>query len=103
MTVLYIDSIGTTSLLSTTSTLEDTVEDSDTRSTTISGLASSLTSSMSEGTRMNVYMANQYVDSLSDQQLVQMIDLLDAKEDSILSQTTYQEEQPKVFQKTSKV
>jgi len=103
MTVLYVDPIGTTSLLSTTSTLEDTVEDSDARSTTISGLASSLTSSMSEGTRMNVYMANQYVDSLSDQQLVQMIDLLDAKEDSLLSQITYQEEQPKVFQKTNKV
>ena len=97
MTVVYIDPLGTTTLLSTTTSLDDTVDDSDAKSTTMTGLTSSLTTALSNPNETHIYMANAYVDSLTDEQIVEMSNLLADKSIDLKAQDS--NEKPKVYQK----
>lgn len=84
MTIIQIDPLGTTTLLCVSSTIDDTVGDEDLRSTTYTGLTTTITSSGPSPRHVDVHMANRYVDSLSDTQLVQMVEMLDQKEEDML-------------------
>jgi len=103
MTFIQIDPLGTTTLMSTTSTLDDTVQDSDAKSTTIAGLATSLTTSMSRPESTYIYMSNHYIDSLTDEEIIQMEERLADKEHDFLISLETQQEKPKVLIKTNQV
>lgn len=102
MTFIQIDPLGTTTLMSTTSTLDDTVQDSDAKTTTIAGLATSLTTSMARPESTYIYMSNHYIDSLTDEEIIQMEERLADKEQDFLIQLETQQEKPKVLIKTSR-
>ena len=98
MTVIKIDTLGTTTISSTTSTIENTVEDGDLKSTTYTGLTTSLTTAGSSKPHVDIYMANSYLDSLSDTQIVQMEKMLEEKENLLLQVGDMQVEIPTVEQ-----
>ena len=82
MMLVNIDASGTTTLLCTTSTIDDTVQDNDSKTTTYACLASTVTSSGGISSQhIDVKMANNYIDSLSDTQIVQLEQMLAEKED----------------------
>ncbi len=82
-TLLFTTAAG--SLLST-STVYDLVEDQSVRGTTVAGLITSLTSACAMGTAeaKNVDMTNKYIESLSDDELYRMEQLLSDKEESFM-------------------
>ena len=98
MTYIYIDPLGTTTLISTTTSLDDTIADDDLKSTTITGLATSLTSSISTPASADMYYTDKYIDSLTDEQIIEMSKLLDDKTAEIGIEDNI--EKPKVYQKT---
>ncbi len=98
MTYLYIDPLGTTTLLSTISSLDETLEGDDLKSTTIMGLTTSLTSSISSPASADLYYADKYIDSLTDEQIAEMSNLLEDKSTDFKVQDG--NEKPKVYQKT---
>ena len=100
MTIIQIDPLGTTTLLSTTSTLDDTVQDSDARSTTIAGLTTTISTSAMNPQYTQIYMANHYLDSLSDTEIMQMEEKLKQKEEDFMESYQQVEERPKVLEKT---
>ena len=67
-----------------TATVYDLVEDQEIRGTTVTGLATSLTSvvAIESAQAKNVDITNQYIESLSDDDLYRMEKLLSEKEDS---------------------
>lgn len=99
MMAFHLDPLGTTTMLSVTSTLNETVQDNDARSTTIVSLATSLTASMARPESTYVYLSNRYLDSLTDTELVEMEKKLAQKEEEML----ISQEKPKVYQKTQQL
>ena len=71
MTIIRIDPLGTTTMLTSTSTINETVDDEEAKSTLIAGLTTSLSTTSATQTRNYVQMdvANRYLDSLSDEEL----------------------------------
>ncbi|MBP5678656.1 MAG: hypothetical protein J6X28_02360 [Bacilli bacterium] len=103
MLMIHADPLGTTSLLCTTSTVDDTVRDEDARMTTITGLATSLTLSATRDPSRTIYIANHYVDSLSDQELEQMSAQLEKKEEDWILQGKIQAPVEKPIQKVKQI
>ena len=109
MTVIHIDPLGTTTLSCTTSTVDETIDDGDLRSTTYSGLSTTLLSSGMNHQHVDIHMMNRYIDSLSEEQIVEMAQLLDEKEKDFIIPIETKEvqvdktlEAPKVYQKTKR-
>ncbi len=98
MTIIVNDPLEATSMLCTTSSIYDTVDDPDLASTTVSSLASTISSQMSSPVAIRLDYTNRYLDSLSTEQLCQMEQLLEQKEDEIIV-NTLQQEKPKVYEK----
>ena len=102
MTILHLDPLGTTTSLSLTSTVEDIVDTVDDQTTLVTAVGSTITSVLSNPRYSYCDMANRYVDSLTDQQLVEMDKLLQEKEDSFvftLGDNVVEVEKPKVYKK----
>ena len=91
--IIQFDPLGTTACLLTTSTTQHFVENKDNASTTIAGLATTLTSSVASPQVVYLEETNQYIDSLSDQELVEMVQLLENKEHDFI------EEEPRTYHK----
>ena len=98
-TTLHFDPLGTTSCLFTSSTVQNVVKDEDRASTTITGLATTLSLSMMKPQIVYVDTTNRYIDSLSDQQIVEMLQLLEEKDKTELVFSKIQEENTKVYKK----
>ena len=101
MIMIKIDTIGASSLLSATSTTGSTVDDPNEASTTAVAVCSTLTSSMPSG-YAHAEASQRYIDSLSDEQLVEMERLLEEKESSMGITPNIEvksPEKPKVYKK----
>ena len=97
---IYIGPLGTsTTLTLATTSLDDTVQNDDLQSTTMTGLTSSLTTAMANNSSMHVHMANNYIDSLSTEELAIMEQKLNAKEKEF-AVGTISIDKPKIYQKT---
>lgn len=98
MTIIVNDPIGATSLLCTTSSIYDSIDDPDLASTTISSLTSTISSQMSSPAVIHLDYTSRYLDSLSVEQLCEMEQLLDQK-DNEMRQISIQQDKPKVYEK----
>ncbi len=101
MIMIKIDTIGTTSLLSATTTTGSSVDDINDASTTAVAVCSTLTTAMPSG-YAHAETTQRYIDSLSDEQLVEMERLLEEKESSMGITSNIEvksPEKPKVYKK----
>jgi len=117
--IVEMNLANTTTLLGLTTTVDETIDTVDSKTTTVLALSASLSTVVSPEDTVYAESAQRYVDSLSDTQIVQMIDELSAREkelDRDLIQVrlledkpngkkevigfNYIEEQPKVLTKT---
>ena len=80
MTTIYIDPIGTTTSLSTAYTVGETVDSVDNDELTTTLACTTLTSALTPA-YANCDMANKYIDSLTDEQLVAMEQRLEEQDD----------------------
>ena len=86
MTVIQIDPLGTTTLACTSSTVTDLVDDKDSVAATATGVATTIAATGGVNTRhIHMTMAEQYVESLSDEQLAEMTQ----KVDNFMDQYTF--------------
>ena len=92
-TTIQFDPLGTTACVLTSSTVQHSIENENRASTTIAGLASTLSSAVVRPQVIYIEDTNRYIDSLSDQELVEMVQLLDEKEQIL------ELEQPKIYKK----
>ncbi len=59
---------------------------------------------MTNEPQRTIYITDRYIDSLSDQQIVEMTNLLDQREEELAKQVSLSsQEQPKVLKKVNKV
>lgn len=101
MIMIKLDTTGTTTLLTGTSTLESTVDNDEEATTTALVTASTLSSSMTSG-YAHAEMSQRYLDSLSDTQLVEMEQRLMQKENEMAINIDGEEitiETPKTYKK----
>ena len=87
--------MNTTLFLTTTTTVDQIVVEGDAKSLMIAALASSLTASTYETDKKNVWMANSYIDSLSDTELYEMEQLLQEKEEEWVTHSEHIDESQK--------
>ena len=96
MTIIQLDSAGSTTLFSLTTVLADKNMDESEKNTTVALLLTSLTTSSCKVESKPLYYASQYIDSLSEVQLMEMEEKLEEKEQQMMVSF----EEPKVYQKT---
>ncbi len=82
--VITVDGGGLLSTACTSTTTYTLTDDEDAKSTTVSALSSTLATTLLTPENEHIYITNQYIDSLSDEQLVEMEKKLSAKEDDFL-------------------
>lgn len=82
MIMIRLDTTGTTSLLTGTTTLDSTVENDEDATTTALVTASTLSTTMSTA-QAHADTSQRYIDSLSDAQLIEMEQRLVQKENEI--------------------
>lgn len=92
-TTIQFDPLGTTACLLTSSTVQHSVDNEDHATTTITSLATTLSSSIVKPQVVYMQETYRYVDSLSDQELVEMVQLLENKEQEFII------EEPKTYTK----
>lgn len=101
MIMIKLDTTGTTSLLSGTSTLESTVDNEEDATTTALLTASTLSSSMPR-VYAHAEISQRYIDSLSDTELIEMEQRLEQKENEMTLNVNGEEiiiETPKTYKK----
>ena len=81
--IVQMNLANTTTLLGLTTTIDETIDTVDSKTTTVLALSASLSTVVSPENSVYAESAQRYVDSLSDTQLVQMIDELSAREKEI--------------------
>ena len=86
MTIIKLDPVGTTTMLSLTSTIESALDDEEAKATLITGLTTSLSTTTPFNSRNYIYMdtATRYVDSLTDDELMRLDNLLKEREEQIV-------------------
>lgn len=98
--MIKLDTTGTTSLLTGTSTLESTVDNEEDATTTALLTASTLSSTMP--IYAHAEMSQRYIDSLSDNELIEMEQRLSEKENEMSLKINGEEiklETPKTYKK----
>lgn len=101
MIMIRLDTTGTTSLLTGTTTLDSTIENDEDATTTALVTASTLSTAMSTS-QAHAEMSQRYIDSLSDAQLIEMEQRLAQKENEISINMSGEEviiETPKTYKK----
>lgn len=101
MTYIRLDPLGTTTCLTLTSVVDEVADTIDNDTATAS-LTSTVTTALSNTCYASCDMANKYIDSLSDQQLVEMTTKLEQKENELsftLNDNKVEIELPKVYKK----
>ena len=105
MTIIRIDPLGTTTMLTSTSTINETVDDEEAKSTLIAGLTTSLSTTSATQTRNYVQMdvANRYLDSLSDEELEKLDNLLREREKQVVEITLPEKPMDKDLQRLAQL
>lgn len=96
MTILDLGSSDITSLLTATVSFL-TADDNSDKGTTVACAATTISSAISCPNQVHIYMTQNYIDALTDEQLSQAVQMIEQKE-STLPQVEIKEPQ-KVFQK----
>ncbi len=96
MTFFAIDPYGTTTLACLTSVADELTDNKDAVSTTILGLSTSVSTAQAPN---HIYMGStRYVESLSDDQLVRYVEMIEQREDELNNKI--EESGVKTFTKT---
>lgn len=103
MSIIRLNVMDTCTLLTATTLVEDTVDVVDEKTTTVTSLSATMSTAFSNEECVYAEKSMKYVDSLSDTQIVQMINQLEQKErefDKDLVEIRFTEDFPKMKVKT---